>query len=130
MERFQRPQLARRARPFLRASGSVGSIRTRGGFRPSYESSFSGRFYGGIGRGRAFNGGSFIGEQPQQPQQLQSIQQQQPQQQTPQQQTPQQQTPQQPYPQPQLGDIGSNNNDSQPSYINNFFITIIIQIYM
>ncbi len=120
MERFQRPQLARRARPFLRASGSVGSIRTRGGFRPSYESSFSGRFYGGIGRGRAFNGGSFIGEQPQQPQQLQSIQQQQ----------PQQQTPQQPYPQPQLGDIGSNNNDSQPSYINNFFITIIIQIYM
>ncbi len=48
MDRFDRPQVARRSRPFVRRGGGCGPIRGRGGYRPY---GFGRPFYGGIGRG-------------------------------------------------------------------------------
>ncbi len=63
MDRFNRPQLARRARPFLRGHGGVGPIRMRGGFRPVCgNGGFGGRFAGGIGQGRNINSDSLSGD--------------------------------------------------------------------
>ncbi len=124
MERYQRTQLARRARPFLRAPGAVGPIRTRGGFRPSFENGLKGRFYGGIGRGRALNGRSTIGELPQQLPLQQHNEQpplQQHNKQPPLQQHNKQPPLQQHNEQPQLGNLENNINVSQPSNIINIF---------
>ncbi len=52
MDRFGRPQVARRSRPFLRRGGGCGPIRGRGGYRPYGNIGVGRAFYGGIGRGR------------------------------------------------------------------------------
>ncbi len=52
MDRFGRPQMARRSRPFLRRGGGCGPIRGRGGYRPYGNIGVGRAFYGGIGRGR------------------------------------------------------------------------------
>jgi len=52
MDRFDRPQVARRSRPFLRRGGGCGPIRDRGGYRPYGNIGVGRAFYGGIGRGR------------------------------------------------------------------------------